>query len=79
MIKTQIYLTEKEKGALTNLSIRIGKKQSELIREAVDCLIDMYNNDRRQEILNRAAGMWKDRDDLPDFEVLRKDWDRSFK
>lgn len=78
MIKTQIYLTEKEKGALTNLSIRIGKKQSELIREAVDCLIDMYNNDRRQEILNRAAGMWKDRDDLPDFEVLRKDWDRSF-
>jgi hypothetical protein len=25
----------------------------------------------------RIAGMWKDRDDLPDFDELRKTWDRN--
>jgi len=25
-----------------------------------------------------GAGMWKDRDDPPDFQELRKGWDRSF-
>jgi hypothetical protein len=55
----------------------VGKKQSELIREAVDELIARYSESRRQEILNKAAGIWKDRDDLPDFAKLRREWDRS--
>lgn len=32
---------------------------------------------RRQEALDRAAGMWKDRTDLPDFRSLRASWDRA--
>jgi hypothetical protein len=77
MIRTQIYLTEEERSALNTLSIQMGKKQSELIREAVDNLISKYSQSRRQKILDRVAGIWKDRDDLPDFEKLRKDWDRG--
>jgi hypothetical protein len=77
MIRTQIYLTEEERSALNALSIQMGKKQSELIREAVDNLIAKYSQSRRQKILDRIAGIWKDRDDLPDFEKLRKDWDRG--
>jgi hypothetical protein len=77
MVRTQIYLTEEEKSALNSISIQVGKKQSELIREAVDELISRYSASRRQEILDKTAGIWKNRDDLPDFTGLRKEWDRS--
>lgn len=78
MIRTQIYLTEKEKAALSSLSVRSGKSLSELIREAVDDLISRYSQTKRGQVLDRAAGMWKDRENLPDFEKLRKDWDRGY-
>jgi hypothetical protein len=79
MVRTQIYLTEEEKFALNSISHQVGKRQSELIREAVDELIVRYSESRRQEILEKAAGIWKDRDrdDLPDFARIRKEWDRS--
>ncbi|MGD2088890.1 MAG: ribbon-helix-helix domain-containing protein [Candidatus Aminicenantes bacterium] len=77
MVRTQIYLTEEEKTALNTISLQVGKKQSELIREAVDELISRYSDSRRQEILDKTAGIWKNRDDLPDFTGLRKEWDRS--
>lgn len=78
MVRTQIYLTEEERSALSSISGQLGKKQSELIREAVDDLIARHSERRRQEVLDRTAGMWKDRSDLPDFRELRKNWDRSF-
>jgi predicted DNA-binding protein len=77
MIRTQIYLTEEERSALNTLSLQVGKKQDELVREAVDNLISRYSQSRSQEVLDRVAGIWKDRDDLPDFENLRKEWDRG--
>jgi hypothetical protein len=36
------------------------------------------NNSPGTIILDRVAGIWKNRDDLPDFEKLRKEWDRGF-
>lgn len=30
-----------------------------------------------RESLKAAKGLWKDRDDLPDFDKLRKEWDRN--
>ncbi len=54
-----------------------GKKQSELIREAVDRLIEQSSAKRRDAVLDRAAGIWKDRDDLPDPRALRAEWDRG--
>lgn len=77
MIRTQIYLTEEEKEALEKLSAESGKKQSELIRNAVDRLIDQSSEGNRKRILEHAAGMWKNRKDLPDFAGLRKSWDRG--
>jgi metal-responsive CopG/Arc/MetJ family transcriptional regulator len=78
MIRTQIYLTEKEKKALNDLSAASGKNQSELIREAIDEFVAKTSRSRREAVFDRAAGIWKDRDDLPDFEELRKSWDRDF-
>ncbi len=47
MFRTQIYLTENEKNALQNISSETGKKQSELIRQAVDSLIEKFTNTNR--------------------------------
>ena len=77
MIRTQIYLTEGERAALGVLSTTTGKAQSELIREAIDHFVAQNSPARRKAILASAAGMWKDRRDLPDFNTLRRQWDRE--
>ena len=77
MVRTQIYLTEWERAALNALSAETGKKQSELIREAIDEFIAKLSQSRRDMVLDRVAGIWKGRDDLPDFTELRKSWDRD--
>ena len=78
MIRTQIYLTEQQRFALNKFSSQSGKKQSELIREAVDTLILKLDQTNRQAVLDRIAGIWKDRADLPDINKLRRTWDRNF-
>ena len=77
MVRTQIYLTEAERTALASLSETRGTSQSELIREAVDQLIAQSSGKRRQQVLENAAGLWKERKDLPDFAATRKEWDRG--
>lgn len=76
MLRTQIYLTESEHEALDGLSRRSGKKKSQLIREAVDQYVAQTSVSNRKAILKACAGMWAHRTDLPDFEKLRKEWDR---
>ena len=77
MVRTQIYLTERQRDELAAIARTAGKKQSELIREAVDCLIDQEGHGRREAVLHEAAGIWKDRTDLPDFKATRAEWDRD--
>lgn len=76
MVRMQIYLTEKQRAALRNLARQTGKKQSELIRRAIDDFIDRYQPRDRLAIMEQAWGIWKDRDDLPDFQALRREFDR---
>ncbi len=76
MVRTQIYLTERQRAELAIISKTLGKKQSELIRDAVDHLIDQSSPSRREAVLREAAGIWKDRTDLPDFKTTRAEWDR---
>ena len=77
MVRTQIYLTEQERDALRALAAESGKKQSELIREAIDSLINKSGTKQRKAVISRVAGMWKDRNDLPDFGAIRSEWDRN--
>lgn len=77
MVRTQIYLTEQERDGLGTVAKSTGRKQSELIREAVDRFLDLAQGNRRAAILKEAAGLWRDRDDLPDFGAARRSWDRG--
>jgi len=76
MIRTQIYLTEKQRAELAVMAKNMGKKQSVIIREAIDRLIQQTAQNQKRTTLEKAAGMWKNRDDLPDFRTLRSEWDR---
>ena len=77
MVRTQIYLTERQRDELAAIAKTAGKKQSEIIREAVDRFIDQSGHSRREAVLHAAAGVWKDRRDLPDFKATRAEWDRN--
>ncbi len=77
MVRTQIYLTEEEREGIDAIAKSTGKKQSEVIREAVDRFLDLSKRSRREAVLKDAAGMWRDRGDLPDFSVTRRSWDRG--
>ncbi len=77
MIRTQIYLTEHQRNELATIAKSFGKKKSELIREAIDQLIEQTGKNHREIVLRKAAGIWKDRTDLPDFKSIRAEWDRT--
>lgn len=76
MIRTQIYLTDKQRAELAIIARTSGKKQSEIIREAIDRLIAQAGQDQKKTALQKAAGIWKNRKDLPDFRAIRSQWDR---
>ena len=77
MVRIQVYLTKAQREGLSAFAEATGKKQSELIREAIGALLERYADKRRQTVLDAAAGMWKGRKDLPDFRALRGKWDRG--
>ena len=77
MVRTQIYMTKSQRDGLKAVAKAMGKKQSELIREAIDRLIEEVSGGRRETVLREAAGIWKDRKDLPDFRAVRAGWDRN--
>ena len=78
MIRTQIYLTETEQQGLRKLCRSSGRTLSELIRQSIDqFLVEQANKMDRRALLAQARGMWRERDDLPDFAALRKEFDRA--
>ncbi|MYC67621.1 MAG: ribbon-helix-helix domain-containing protein [Acidobacteriia bacterium] len=76
MIRTQIYLTSRQRDQLAALARNVGRRRSELIREAIDRFIEQHARDRRRAVLARAVGIWKDRTDLPSADALRGTWNR---
>ena len=77
MKRTQIYLTDTEMKAVRSIAHRLGKTQSEVIRTAVDRFVERETTLDRIDLLRSGRGLWKDRLDLPDFEMLRRELDRT--
>jgi len=77
MERTQIYLTDKEKQAVRSIARRLGTTQSAVIRTAVDRFIDRAGTDNKLDLLRSGRGLWGDRQDLPDFDVVRRELDRT--
>ncbi|CAN5382422.1 ribbon-helix-helix domain-containing protein [soil metagenome] len=76
MIRTQIYITNQEGVALTQLIKQTSRSQNELIRAAIDKFCEKQTSLRTKGALQQAAGMWQNRHDLPDFGFLRNKLNR---
>jgi predicted DNA-binding protein len=77
MVRTQVYLTEAHKQGLERLAASTGRKQSQLIREALDGYLDHEQPKDWKQALEEVRGMWADRDDLDDLvDDLRGGWSR---
>jgi metal-responsive CopG/Arc/MetJ family transcriptional regulator len=77
MFRTQVYLSDSAHEKLSKVAQMSGKSQSELLRQAVDEFLDKKNEKHRIESIRKAAGIWKHRTDLPDFEEIRRSADRE--
>ena len=75
MIRTQIYLTEQEHAGISRLASSLQKKQSELIRQAIDEFLVRSNPKDKLERIREAQGIWQDREAIS-LEELRSDFDR---
>ena len=76
VLNGRLNLTDRQRAELLVIAKNLGKKQSEIIREAIDRLIDQTGESRKKMALREAAGIWKNRKDLPDFRQIRSEWDR---
>ena len=76
MISTQISLTEQEHESLQTIIQKTGKTVEELLRYALDKFSVDFDKKNRLKKMRAARGMWKYRDDLPDFEHNRRSLDR---
>ena len=77
MVRTQIYLTDEQKRQLERLAAASGRKQSEMIREAIDGYLAACEPRDWQAAFEAVRGMWAGRGDLDDFvRDLRAGWER---
>lgn len=77
MNRTQIYISDEEQRLLKRLSKLTGKTRSSLIRDAIDRYLNNGEEDRWRERIEAAAGIWRNRKDLPDFRQIRATLDRQ--
>lgn len=80
MVRTQVYLTEEQERGLKRLAETTGRRQSELIREALDRYLSASQPEDWKAAFEAVRGMWADRDDLDDFvSDLRAGWEKRRK
>jgi Arc/MetJ-type ribon-helix-helix transcriptional regulator len=72
-----ISLSEQTHQTIQRLVDVTGIPAEEVVREAVEEFEAKFNLETRRQALQHARGIWKDRDDLPDFLRLREEWDRG--
>jgi hypothetical protein len=74
MVRTQVYLTKKEKTGLESAALAQGIRQSDLIRKAVDDLLARQGAVNKSDILDEIAGVWAAKKDVPEIRKMRAGW-----
>ena len=70
MIRKQIYISEQQEAGLKAIAALSGRKESELLREGLDYIIETKTPREKKDVeewkeaLRAVKGIWKDRDDI---------------
>ena len=75
MIRTKIYLTAPEVQGVARVASTTGRKQSEVILEAIDQYLSKLGPQDRLGRLNVGEGIWSGHGGI-DLNEIRKDFDR---
>ena len=84
MPQTIVNLTEQNSRRLEDIAARTGMDSDQLMNQAVELLAgqNRVEESRRfqewREAMLGAAGIWAERQDLPDFGDIRRSMDRDF-
>jgi predicted DNA-binding protein len=74
MVRTQVYLTEAQERGLKQLAASTGRRQSALLREAIEGYLAEQKPRDWKEALEVVCGIWADRDDLDPLQAaLRRE------
>ncbi len=76
MTTAQVTLSESQRTAIQALSQSHGKTQEEILHQAIEQFLTQHQGENRLAALRQARGIWKDKQDLPDFTGLRNEWNR---
>jgi len=76
MTTTQVTLSESESQAIQALSQSRGETPEEILHQAIEQFLAQHQVENRLTALRQARGIWRERQDLPDFAELRNEWDR---
>lgn len=71
-----LELTPEDRALLSHLAQDRGVSESQVVHEALTHLVGGLTNEDRLRRFRKAAGIWKDRTDLPDWDALRAECDR---
>ena len=78
MIRSQIYITPQERLQLRSIAEQTGEQQSALIRKAIDLFVVGYQGTHHKIAMEKAFGLWKNREDGFDPLATRRSMDRNF-
>jgi hypothetical protein len=75
----RVELSEAQVLALRSLAEDTGRSQDELLRDAIDRLLEEWGVDTVdwRATLRAGEGIWEHRDDLPNFSEIRREMDRD--
>jgi hypothetical protein len=81
MAVLQVNLTETNSERADAVARRVGKSTDDLVNEAVERYLTEIGEEAPvadwKAAWRQAAGMWKDRDDIPELMAqLRREWNR---
>jgi hypothetical protein len=71
-----LTLNDRDAEALRDLTRRTGRSVEDLLGEAVHRFLTSPTPGDWPAAVRRAAGIWKDRTDLPSLPELRGEWER---
>ena len=72
-----IEVTDQQKAALEAAAREEGTTPQALASRVLGDFLEEAQPIDWKAALARGEGLWADRDDLPDFEQLRREWDRN--